>query len=268
MTWTKLPFKQIKKLTFVISFAFVSFTPVQAQLAEQVILVHRSPSRPSTELLFEQPPPPGQGAPSGTKPGGSRNACPVGQNSVTPLVPVTQQPPDKELRWGYTTEAHPTFWFYMPYDSQSIKSSKFSLRNRSGETVYETDLKVTGLPGVISISLPSTAPPLEIGNWYQTYLFVDVYCIATAPLQKDSAQAWVKREQPNATLKTQLESATPQQRAILYVKYGFLYDALGTLAELRITNPMNDDWAQLLRFVGLEAIAPEPIVNCCTPNGT
>lgn len=266
MTWKKLPFKPLK-FALVMSVAALSCTPVQGQPVESMILLKQQNLNPSANLLVaeSQEPPPGQGAPRGTKPGGSRNPCPAIQKSLTPLVLTTKQSENKELRWGYTTKANPTLWVYVPYDAQSISSSKFSLRNQAGETVYETDLNLTGTPGVISISVPSTAPPLESDQWYQWYLFVDVYCTPTTPAQQDSVDGWVKREEPNATLKTELEKATLQQQANLYAKEGFLEEALITLAELKKTNPSDDNWTKLLRDSGLEAIATEPVVDCCTP---
>lgn len=249
------------------SFAAFSCIPVQGQPVESLILLKDQNLNPSANLLLaeSQEPPPGQGAPRGTKPGGSRNPCPAIQKTLTPLVLTTKQSENRELRWGYTTKGNPTLWVYVPYDAQSISSSKFSLRNQAGEAVYETDLTLTGTPGVISISVSSTAPPLESGQWYQWYLFVDVYCTPTTPAQQDSVDGWVKREEPNVTLKTELEKATPQQQVILYAKNNFLYDALTTLAAIESTNPSDDNWITLLRDSGLEAIATEPVVNCCTP---
>jgi len=181
-------------------------------------------------------------------------------------VPVTNEADGTQLRWGLTTKEHPTFWFYVPYELKSIRSAKFSLRNQAKQTVYETPVTLTGAPGVISISLPSTAPPLEINKWYQSYLFIDISCEPNAPLEKDSAQGWVKREALAPALKSELDNATtPQQRAMLYAKHGVWYEVMMTLAELSRTDPKEAEWTKLLQSVGLDAIASEPIVNCCKP---
>lgn len=290
MTWTKLPLNP-NKLAFAISFTLLGFTPVQAQPRLPLILVQHPPltskgdsnsSKPTQDqgtphgtvpagthargdLTFEQPPP-DQGAPRGTKPGGDRGCPSVAQKPLTALVPVTKEADGTQLRWGLTTKEHPTFWFYVPYELKSIRSAKFSLRNQAKQTVYETPVTLTGAPGVISISLPSTAPPLEINKWYQSYLFIDISCEPNAPLEKDSAQGWVKREALAPTLKSELDNATtPQQRAMLYAKHGVWYEVVMTLAELGRTDPKDAEWTKLLQSVGLDAIASEPIVNCCKP---
>jgi hypothetical protein len=290
MTWTKLPLN-LNKLAFAISFALLGFTPVQAQPRLPLILVQHPPlnskgdsnsdeltqdqgtprgTKPGGtyargDLTFEQPPP-DQGAPRGTKPGGERGCPSVAQKPLTALVPVTKEADGTQLHWGLTTKERPTFWFYVPYELKSIRSAKFSLRNQAKQTVYETPVTLTGAPGVISISLPSTAPPLEINNWYQSYLFIDISCEPNAPLEKDSAQGWVKREALAPALKSELDNATtPQQRAMLYAKHGVWYEVVMTLAELSRTDPKDAEWTKLLQSVGLDAIASEPIVNCCKP---
>ena len=290
MTWTKLPLNP-NKLAFAISFTLLGFTPVQAQPRLPLILVQHPPlnskgdsnsDEPTQgqgtprgavpagtyargDLTFEQPPP-DQGAPRGTKPGGERGCPSVAQKPLTALVPVTKEADGTQLRWGLTTKELPTFWFYVPYELKSIRSAKFSLRNQAKQTVYETPVTLTGAPGVISISLPSTAPPLEINKWYQSYLFIDISCEPNAPLEKDSAQGWVKREALAPALKSELDNATtPQQRAMLYAKHGVWYEVVMTLAELSRTDPKDAEWTKLLQSVGLDAIASEPIVNCCKP---
>jgi len=219
------------------------------------------------DSIFEQLSP-GQVTPSrrGGLPLGDRSCRLVIQEPLTALMPVTEEADGTQLRWGLTTKEHPTFWFYVPYESKSIRSAKFSLRNQAKQTVYETPITLTGTPGVISISLPSTAPPLEINEWYQSYLFVDISCAPDAPLEKDYAQGWVKRQELTPALKSELDQATtPRQRAILYAKDGIWYEAVTTLAEVRRTDSKDDAWTKLLQSVGLDAIASEPIVNCCTP---
>lgn len=288
MTWTKLPLKPLK-LAFTISLASLGLMPVQASRLPLILVQHpplylkqNAYSNPSTQsqgtpsptvprgtsardLTFEQPPP-GQGAPAPgtTDPGGSRGCLSVVQKPLTALVPVTKEAGNQELRWGLTTKEHPTFWFYVPYESKSIRSAKFSLRDRATKTVYETTITLTGTPGVISISLPSTAPGLEINQWYRSYLFVDISC-PDGLLNKDDAGAWVKREVLAPILKNELDQAkTPVQQAMFYAKHGFWYEAVTTVAQLHRTNSQDDEWTMLLQSVGLNAIASSPIVKCCT----
>jgi hypothetical protein len=60
----------------------------------------------------------------------------------------------------------------------------------------------------------------------------------------------------------------PREQINLYAANGIWHDALTNLAQLRQTNPedaaLMADWESLLKSVNLEAIATEPIVQCCT----
>lgn len=270
MTWTKLLLEPFK-FAFAISFALVSFTPVQAQRVNQTSNPTPPPGQgqpggipPAGTHAFEQPPL-DQGAPRRTKPAGDRGPCPVVQKPLTALVPITKESDGAQLRWGLTTKEHPTFWFYVPYELKSIGSAKFSLRNEAGSEIYHTPVTLTRSPGVISISLPPTAAGLEINKWYQSYLFIDISCAPNTPTKKHFAEAWVKREALPPALKSELDKQTTLlQRARFYAKHGIWYEALTTLAELRHTNSKDDEWTKLLQSVELEAIASEPIVNCCT----
>ena len=265
MTWIKLPLKPLK-LAIISFFASLGFLPlpIKTQFVNPVVLGQSPTSNPTGKSLFEEPPP-DQGAPRGTKFAGSRG-CPLAvQKQLTALVPVTKAADGAQLRWGLTTKEHPTFFFYVPYESKSIHSGKFSLRNQENQTLYETSVTLTGTPGVISVSLPATAPLLEVNKWYQSYLFIDISCAPNAPLEKDSAEAWVKREALAPGLKNELEKAkTPMHQAISYAKHGVWYETLMTLAESYRTNSKDQEWTKLLQSVGLDvAIASEPIVNCC-----
>jgi Domain of Unknown Function (DUF928) len=76
---------------------------------------------------------------------------------------------------------------------------------------------------------------------------------------------WIERAEPNDTLKQQLANLAPVERASLYAKQGFWYDALTTLVELQKTQP-NDpalaaSWAALMQSVGLDAIATKLVNN-------
>ncbi len=256
------------KLTFAISLLSLGFTPIYLQPADSRTLMQRTGLKRSEELRLVQSssPSPDQGAPepSGTPPGGDRNPCPGIPKPLTALVPVTKKTDGSELRLGKTIQAHPTFWFYVPYESKSIKSAKFSLRDDDGITIYDIPLNITGTPGVISASLPSTKPSLEIGKYYQYYLSIEVYCTPNSPLETENVQGWVRREKLSTTLESQLAGATPQQQAKLYAENKFWYEALRVLAELKTANQMNDEWANLLRSNTLEAIATESLVKCCT----
>jgi Domain of Unknown Function (DUF928) len=226
----------IPKLTLTLALILTNLTSVQAQLSSGVKFI-QPPSR--------------QGTPKGTVPAGSRRGCPQTQKPLTALVPVTQFSDNTQLRWGLTTQNHPTFWFYVPYESKSVKTAKFSLRDRTNRALYETNVTLTGTPGVISVSLPSTAPQLENNQWYRLYLFINISCAPNTPYQKDFAEAWVKREVLTSALSSEIEKATTLQKANLYAKNSIWYDAITTVAELRRQNPKDAEWNNLLQSGGL-----------------
>ncbi|KST64454.1 DUF928 domain-containing protein [Mastigocoleus testarum] len=229
-------------------------------------LPRTTPVKPTRKFIYFRQPQ-RQGTPRGTRPAGKRGCLIASEIPFSPVVPVTKGTENTELRWGITTKTHPTFWFYIPHHIESVKSAKFSLRNRNNKTIYESNIKLTDAPGIISFSLPANAPNLEINQWYQYYLFIDRLCKPKIRLQKDFAQGWVKREAITSQLQAQLnENISAQQKAILYAQNGIWYETINTLATLNNTNAQNYIWVQLLQSVGLEKISKVPIISCCSPN--
>ena len=162
---------------------------------------------------------------------------------------------------GFTNTEHPTFWFYVPYSGCPLE---FVLKDEKDNDVYQTTLTASDtLPGVISVRLPSTVAPLEIGKRYRWYFSV------LDPQEQnevlDAVDGWVQRESLNVTLQSQLEAARPQQRVALYAANGFWHEALTAASELRRTDANSNDWGVLLRAVGLDDVASEPILECCQP---
>ena len=261
---------------WVISLALLGSLPVRAQFekplrgSNQPLIFNVPPSpdigKPLTPIaggsrLFNAPPPPPDiGKPQTTTGGGSRGCefeheekppTSSQQQKLTALVPSNG--------WGLTISDRPTFWFYVAYSRQL--PGKFVLQDEAQRTIYQTPLTVTGTPGVVSVSLPSTAAPLEIGKRY--HWSFNIYCPSEeVPVY---VEGLIQRVEPNPTLSSQLENANQQQRVALYADKGFWYDALTASAELHRTNPNDANWTALLKDVGLDAIATEPKVECCKP---
>ncbi|MGF1938966.1 MAG: DUF928 domain-containing protein [Nostoc sp. ChiQUE02] len=243
------------KLAFVISLVSLCFTPVQAQPVKSEILA---------SWIFNTPPPPDDINAPGNRVGGGKRGCEnidkqlttSKEKLLTALVPVYQFP-NAELVFGLTITSHPTFWFYVP--DVTTFSTEFVLQNEAGQTVYQRPVSLSGTPGVVSISLPSTASSLEIGKRYHWYF--NIYCHQQQP--PVFVDGWIKRVEPNAVLKSQLETATPKQRVALYATNGIWYESLTVAAELRRIDPKRTDWTTILQAVGLNNIVSEPIVDCC-----
>lgn len=260
-------------LPFAIALGLVSFTScftrIQAQPSKQVV----------STVRFDPPPLPAKadrGAPSGRQQGGaSRGLCPkVDKPPLTALVPSTQTTLGNkqgglpglttfESVWGLTATESLTLWFYVPYSLTPNLPIEFVLQDEQGEKVYETFVPVSETSsGIVKFRVPSTTP-LEMGKMY--HWFFSINCVPGDPV---FVEGWVQRVAPNSTLASQLQKATPRESIALYAANGYWYDALTTLAELRSANPrdatLSNDWVSLLHSVKLDAIAQEPIVQCCT----
>ncbi|HEY9910105.1 MAG TPA: DUF928 domain-containing protein [Thermosynechococcaceae cyanobacterium] len=204
--------------------------------------------------------PPNRGAPQTTTGGASRSNCVRGNPPLTLLVPA-----DKTGQFGLTTLARPTLLVYVP--RTTARSAEFLLKVKSGnqpegKEIYRTTVKVSGKAGVVSLSLPESAPGLEVGKDYQWYF--SLICNPEDRLSDVFANAWISRTQPSSKLATALKQASPRDRPALYSASSYWYDPLASLAELRRRNPQDaalvQDWGQLLRGVGLKEVAPQPLL--------
>lgn len=214
-------------------------------------------------IFFRPPtPPPGQGGPPETRGAGSRGPCPEIEPALTALAPLPPAESEVGSAWGLTTQERPTVLIYVPYAPDFIRSGEVSIREgETGSSIAEASLDLTSTPGIIQVSLPATVS-LEVNQWYEIHVFVDVYCSENTPVQKDAAQIWVMRREMNPTVRTAIEQAnTPLQEAIAYADHGFWFDALTATAELRRNDSSDRNWETLLRSVGLDAIATQPLVN-------
>lgn len=213
------------------------------------------------DLHFKIPLPPNQGAPYGRRRGGaSRGLCQKYQD-LTALVPMVG-----ESVGGLATAEHPTFWFFVPQPLTPDFPVEFVLQDEADNYVYKTTLTIAQTQaGVVSLSIPPTVAPLEIGKSY--YWTLSIYCDPAKVSASVSVQGMVQRVSLDSTLESQVEKAMPRERVALYAANGIWYEALTTLAELHRIQPNDSSlaaaWTELLQQVGLQAIAPQPIIECC-----
>lgn len=197
----------------------------------------------------------------------SRGSCQIANSTeqLTALIPQTQA--------GLTTQKYPTFWFYLPYQSNDFHSLKFGLYHEQQGEIYQTTIAASRvLPGIISFQLPPTATPLETNQDYQWYL--SIYC--ENPDLTDNPQTiyrggLITRKTANPALARELALATTtQEKAAIYAKYGIWFDSLTLLGNLHRNNTnqttLNNYWTTLLEDVELDNIANQPIINCCSPS--
>ena len=149
------------------------------------------------------------------------------------LVPRVKWDEEISIVFGKTISAHPTFFFYLPYEPTTPpKNVEFELLNKEEDEVYTTTKQFSSIPGVMSISIPETEPPLEVGqNYYWSLYFIH----DDKQLAKDDyVSGWVKRVEPSLELKSKLATATTEWELLpFYTEKSLWFDALSALARLQ-----------------------------------
>ncbi len=213
-------------------------------------------SSPTIQIAADPPIPPDTGTPTRRIPGGSRGPCEETNRPFTPLLPLTEAGYS-----GYTLSEHPTFWFYVPYEIDSVSSGKFSIEDQDGNSLYRTAFKLPGTPGFVSISIPSTEKPLEVNKQY-SWLFV----LNCGEQNRDNPDFVFYRglieRMDRRSFENQLNTATVAERLNLYMDNNIWYEVPTDLAEIRNIPPA---WLKLLRAVDLEALKQDAIAGSVVP---
>jgi hypothetical protein len=247
-----------------------------APFAESILIADKPPNlgtpggrRGGGGAHYKPPKPPGTlGTPGGRPRGGAgRGNCPKVQIPLTILIPNDQISLSQSTKitsvWGLSTSEKPTFWFFVPYDNSSNFSAEFALQNAQGKDVYRQAVALPKQPGVIAVHLPDSVPPLETGVPYQTYFTVK--CGNSRSSQSDFVKGWVQRIALSPTVANQIATAKPHDRPAIHANNGLWFDALTTIAELRLKQP-NDvkllaEWQSLLESANLSDVADQPLVQ-------
>jgi len=183
------------------------------------------------------------GRPGQQTAGESRGNCPNTEGSLEAVVPNSHA--------GKTVSAHPNFWVYFPYDAKQVSHVEFVLQNEAREDIWRSQFKMDLDIGYKSFSLPKTAPPLKIGEWYRWY--VKVYCDSrTASAQY--VQSWVNRVPLTSRLYLELQEELNSHQT--YGNYGIWYDAIDHLFKAYQHQPsslvLEQDWQNLIEARGVE----------------
>lgn len=264
---------QYSKLAYAITLVAVGFTATQAYSLPKLNLRNITYNK-SSQVKFVPPPPPPDLDIPGDRVGAGRRGCAYAQTGkmldqnklLTALVPVTQQARGTRIVWGLTASERPTFLFYVPYVVNEARFAKFVLRTADNKLVYQTPVNLPQTASIVRLPLPATAPSLEIGKQYHWYF--NVYCAEKKP-PISVVHGWVQRRALTPDMQKQLATATPNQQVAIYFNNGIWYDAVTTLSNLRATEPRSSaiaqQWQSVLRLIGLEAIATEPIIRESIP---
>ncbi|HLO84418.1 MAG TPA: DUF928 domain-containing protein [Nostocaceae cyanobacterium] len=233
---TKLLKSSILSLLFTLPLSTISL-PVQAQ-------TFKPPKRPG--------PPVSVGAAT------RGNSCVQGNKNLTPLIPKN--------KLGLTISERPTFFWYTP--ESPAKTAQFVLKNQDNKIIYETTLSLPNQSGIMGFTLPINQPALEENKTYRWDLIL--ICDEDDFSNNPRINGWVERVQPDTPLSQALEKADFRKFPGIYAEAGIWHEALISLVELRLTEPNNltnqINWRQFLKSVGLQDLASEPLVKCCTAN--
>ena len=226
----------------------------------KVVAKENSHSASATKSQVTFNPPEGY-QPKSTSGGASRS---IGQclnqaeNSTLPLAPVLPAAVK-----GLTVASHPTILAYLP--KTSAQKVFFSWRDQQNNDHYQAiiPLEYQNEEGIISLTLPVDAPPLEIGKNYQWALAL----MCDGKLQPDSPiiQGQIERVEIESNLQERLKSANALETAAIYGEAGIWYETIATLAKLKTIQPNDSsliaNWQELLTSVGLEKIATTPLIR-------
>ncbi|NJK36965.1 MAG: DUF928 domain-containing protein [Oscillatoriales cyanobacterium SM2_3_0] len=217
----------------------------------------------TTHLLNQQanltfPPTEDRGAPSRTRGSGSRGPCGDGSDSALSDIALTALMPANNI--GTTISSHPAVYVYVP--KTSGKSAEFTLYNwttRERAAVYEAQVPVANLSGIVKIPLPETVN-LEPEN---TYVWVfSIVCNAQDRSQDQYVSGWIERVSLKSDQQATIEDTQqPSEKAALYASAGIWHETLEILEQLRSTDPQI--WRTFLDSVGLGEISEQQVIECC-----
>jgi Domain of Unknown Function (DUF928) len=244
-------------------------TPVQTSASRSVTRSRRSP----VTIRFNPRP---RGAPPATVGLGSRGDCL--ENRIDPLRVLS--PEGESMAAGSTpgvlttTNPHPSFLVYVPaYDTSAQELSLRLMQVTANDEEIELYQQAFALPsraGIVELQpTGSSMPEMQVGQQYHWY--VSMVCGLMDQSGNPVVEGWIERVVPDSTLLAQLDQATPLDKAALYGQAGIWQDTLMTLVALRRAQPLDsslqETWNDLLRSVGLGAIANAPLLDCCQPLG-
>ena len=216
---------------------------------------------------FNQPPLPPGSAPGGRVRGGAKRGelagCPPTQLDLTALMSFTEEANSVINVWAQTTVEHPSWFFYVPYTKDSPYEVEFVLQDQDSNEIYQKAIALPDKPGVIRVSLPSTATPLALNKQYRWFLTIN--CDQQKNSPPTFVEGVVQRVELNPAALKELQTAELLNRYAIYAQNGIWYEALTILAQLRDKNPkdaaLQTEWRNLLGSIRLDDIAAEPIFS-------
>ncbi|PAX48934.1 hypothetical protein CK510_28190 [Brunnivagina elsteri CCALA 953] len=209
-------------------------------------------SAKATSTNFE---PPKRDAPrGGTAGGGSRPIALACASSLSNRdIALTALSPGKHI--GLSQLQRPVFFVHLP--QTGAQSAEFSLFDKEMNGIYQQNIPITNQAGLINIQLPKDAPSLVPNKTY--YWSFAIACNPSDRTEDLVVGGWVEYTPLSHLIQEKLAASTVIERASLYAKQGFWYDAVATIIELQNLQPNNpqlsQSWNELLTSVGLTVVA-------------
>lgn len=256
--WKTVP-HVLSGLTFVVSSLWVVPSSAWAQSTyavqtpEQLPFSQSNSNDDNDRLDFSD-----VGRPTRRTGGGSRGPCSVPDKPpLTALVPETST--------GRILSESPEFLFYVPFSLTSGQVIEFVLKDEQSNKVHTANISaIATQPGITQLTLPPDIK-LEANQNYEWYFLV--HCSTRNQEQFVYVNGMIQRvEQP--VLERQLALVPVEDQINLYTDKGIWYDAVSQLGNRLRVAPQDEqaleDWTSLLQSVGLEHLAQEPFVTCCS----
>ncbi len=175
--------------------------------------------------------PPTDSSPRRSQGSGSRGCgqAELADVQLRPVIPSTTVA-------GQTTQSHPAFYWVLEHGGEVPVTLQFSLSQEGADQPLYTETLTTTESGVMSITLPSDRPGLEIATAGESALYswsVMLICNAARPSANPYILSWIERVAPSPELTAALAAATTKSdRATAYADHGIWYDILKTMAEV------------------------------------
>lgn len=223
----------------------INFLPVLAQI------------NPKIQLAEDPPTPPTTGKPRGGRSSGTRGPCEKNTKlALEPLVPFIEGDYP-----GITLKERPTFWFYIPYQTDSLSKGELVIENLEGNIINEFSFTLPKIPGFVSVSIPNTGKPLEKNQQYSWRLILHCSSKTSDDTSFDFKKGSIQRVDL-ATIESQLKTAKLEERLKLYVDNKLWSDAADDFANNRENR---EAWFKLLEAIDLAGLKQEPIGGSVVP---
>jgi hypothetical protein len=190
-----------------------------------------------------------KGTPSRSAGGGRRGitSCITLDNDKPTITAIMPTRENKSI----TLAKNPELLVYIP--KTTANTGEFLIRTGEDD-IYQTTFKLPQNPGIVRLQLPSTVA-LKTGTEYKWYF--TIVCNEDDRSADEYTQGIIKRTAISPSLNKALQQSTPLKQAEIYAQYDIWTETLTNVAKLREEKPQA--WQELLKSVGLEIIADQPI---------